>query len=149
MRPEPVFIITVANSCAGMSVCIERITATSSMHSPIFGKISLTSTPDLPRLVNLKTVGNGVPPISEMFLSALRASAGFGSHVSMCDGPPCAKMWMTCFAFAEKCGFRGASGDTPVPTALAVPESNCSPSIAARPKPPMPVPKRFKNSRRV
>ena len=60
----PVFIISVANSCAGTSVVIERMTAMSSMHSPIFGKISLTSTPLWPDLRKLNTGGSGRPPMS-------------------------------------------------------------------------------------
>ena len=45
---EPVFIMIVATSCAGMSVYIERTTHRSSTSSPNCGKTSLTSMPDLP-----------------------------------------------------------------------------------------------------
>jgi hypothetical protein len=49
----PVFIITVTTSCAGMSVWIDRITASSSTCSAIAGNTSLTSIPDCPCFVNL------------------------------------------------------------------------------------------------
>jgi hypothetical protein len=48
IRSEPVFMNTVATSCAGMSVYIERTTAMSSTCCPIRGKSSLTSIPDSP-----------------------------------------------------------------------------------------------------
>ena len=35
-------------------------------------------------------------------LPAYFASAGFGSNVSTCDGPPLAKMWMTCLRLGGK-----------------------------------------------
>ena len=53
IRSEPVFIMTVATSCAGMSVHIERMTAMSSTCSPIFGNTSLSSMPDWPFFANV------------------------------------------------------------------------------------------------
>ena len=53
MCSEPVFIMTVATSCAGMSVCIERITARSSTCAAIAENTSLTSMPDFPYFANL------------------------------------------------------------------------------------------------
>src|ERR1700757_3899918 len=44
----PVFIMIIAGSCFGISVYTDRTTQMSSMHSPIYGKISLTSIPLLP-----------------------------------------------------------------------------------------------------
>ena len=39
-----------------------------------------------------------------------RASSGFGSNKSTCDGPPYMKRKITDFAFGAKCGARGSSG---------------------------------------
>ena len=73
----------------------------SSTHSPSFGKTSLTSMPGLARFVNLN--GEGTPGRScpAERLSAYFSSAGLGSNVSTCDGPPPAKMWMTAFALRK------------------------------------------------
>ena len=117
------FIITVANSCDGMSVVIERMTAMSSMLSPMCGKISLTSTPLWPDFLNLNCDGSGTPPMSFTSWPAYFAMPGFGSHVSMCDGPPCEKMWMTRLALPGNCGACGASGERLV-AAWAVPPSD-------------------------
>ena len=100
-----------ATSCAGMSVHIERMTAMSSTCSPSFGKTSLTSMPDLPIFVELERRAERQPVMpGDASCPSYFVSAGFGSHVSTCDGPPSAKMWMTCLALAGKCGCFGASG---------------------------------------
>ena len=54
---------------------------------------------------------NARPSWPGIALPSYRVSTGFGSHVSTCDGPPWAKMWMTCLALAGKCGCFGASGE--------------------------------------
>src|ERR1051325_6722178 len=60
-RNEPVFIITVATSCDGMSVHIDRITASSSMCFPSSGNTELTSMPDVPLRANRKGDPNPTP----------------------------------------------------------------------------------------
>src|SRR5258708_33647031 len=91
-RVEPVFINTVATSCAGMSVYIERITARSSTISPSFGKTSLTSMPDLPCGENLNGEAKATPSDPGMGLPSYCARDGLGSHVSTWEGAPWAKM---------------------------------------------------------
>src|ERR1700722_16524804 len=147
-RNEPVFIITVATSWAGMSVYIERMMAMSSTCSPILGNTSLTSMPDLPRLVNLKGDAIATPFMPGNDLPAYWARAGFGSQVSTCEGAPWAKMWMTLVAFEGKGGFLGASGESS-PSALTVPTRSSGPSRLANPNAPRPMPNRFRNWRRV
>src|SRR5471032_756405 len=108
MRSEPVFMNTVATSCAGMSVHIERTIARSSACAAVFAKRSLISRPDWPYFWNLNGEPIAVPPSID--LPFILFNAGFGSHVSTCDGAPCAKMWMMAFAFAGNIGGFGASG---------------------------------------
>src|SRR3979409_581159 len=60
-RVDPVFMKTVATSCAGISVYIERITVRSSTSSPSLGKTSLTSIPDFPFFSNLKGEAMATP----------------------------------------------------------------------------------------
>jgi hypothetical protein len=142
---------TVATSWAGMSVYMERTTAMSSTCWPIPGKSSLTSIPDRPMGVNL----NGEPmatPLSPIVLPSIRTSSGFGSQVSMCDGAPWAKMWMTALAVAGRGGGRGARGLPPGegPVAAAGPQTrSAGSSIVASPRAPRPMPTRFRNLRRV
>jgi hypothetical protein len=74
-------------------------------------------------------------------------SAGFGSKVSTCDGPPCMNRKMTRFAFGLKCGGRTASGffgSTGVSAAAAD-----TPSRSARASRPKPLADRRNRSRRV
>lgn len=78
IRSEPVFMKTVATSCAGMSVYIERITAMSSTCLPNAEKTSLTSMPDWPCLVNLNGDDIATPLRSGKGLSSYLARAGFG-----------------------------------------------------------------------
>src|SRR5258708_3300798 len=111
-RSEPVFIITVATSWAGMSVYIERMIAMSSTCSPIFGKTSLTGMPERPMGVNLKGEGMATPFMFGRDLPAYLASSGLGSQVSTCEGAPWAKMWITRLALAGNGGSFGASGET-------------------------------------
>ena len=151
IRSEPVFMNTVATSWAGMSVYIERMTAMSSTCSPMPGKISLTGIPDLPIGLNLK----GEPiatPLSPIVFPSIRTSSGFGSHVSMCDGAPCAKMWMTDLAVAGSGGALGARGlaeaDSPC-AASSAPSMSRGSSIAASPSAPIPIPTRLRNFLRV
>src|SRR3954463_5863011 len=110
-----------AGSCAGASVQSERMTHMSSMCSPSLGNSSETSTPLLPFFSNLKGDGKARPLRPGSAWSAYLASDGLGSHVSTCDGPPGAQMWITCFALALKCGCLAASGDFTVEPATAAP----------------------------
>ena len=151
IRSDPVFMNTVATSWAGMSVYIERTTAMSSTCWPIPGKSSLTSVPDRPMGVNL----NGEPmatPLSPIVLPSIFTSSGFGSQVSMCEGAPWAKMWMTDFAVAWRGGGRGARGlaAAEAPLAASGPQRrSAGSSIVASPRAPRPIPTRFRNLLRV
>src|SRR5688500_12653111 len=108
-RMEPVFMNTVATSCAGMSVYIERMTARSSAWAAVLAKTSLTSKPLWPYFEKLNGEPSAIslPPIVFPFI---RVRAGFGSHVSMWDGAPEAKIWMTDLALPGKWEGRGVSG---------------------------------------
>src|SRR5437868_14088900 len=81
--------------------------AMSSTCSASFENTSLTSIPDLPWRLNLNGDAYATPPTPGMDLPLCCASAGFGSHVSTCDGAPCANMCTMCFALAGQCGFFG------------------------------------------
>jgi hypothetical protein len=68
--------------------------------------------PSRPMGVNL----NGEPiatPLSPIVRPSMRTSSGFGSQVSMCEGAPWAKMWITALAVAGSGGPRGARGLAP------------------------------------
>src|SRR6185295_13325525 len=115
------------------------------------GKSSLTSVPLCPYFRNLKAVGKAVlpfvlPPFWKSEGSALPdclSSAGLGSKVSTCEGPPLAKMWITRFARPGKWPFLGERG-------FSVGESSPSawPMRSASISAPMPMPPRHSNSRR-
>ena len=51
---SPQFMSMSDGSWLGTSACIDRMTHMSSMQVPSWGKISLTSTPDLPIFLNWK-----------------------------------------------------------------------------------------------
>src|SRR6266568_447392 len=98
-RASPQFINKSDGSWFGISACIERITAMSSMLSATCGNTSLTSMPLWPYFLNLKGEGNAAPVLRSVLrfglgsgLPANLASDGLGSNVSTCDGPPLAKM---------------------------------------------------------
>ena len=148
---DPVFMNTVATSWAGMSVYIERTTAMSSTCCPMPGKSSLTSVPERPILVNLNGEPMATPP-SPIDRPSMRTSSGFGSQVSMWEGAPCAKMWITALAVAGSGGFLGARGFDPAekPSPGSVPDTRSLGSRrVARPRAPSPMPTRFRNFRRV
>ena len=75
---------------------------------------------------------------------------GLGSKVSICAGPPLARIWMTYLARARKCGARGASGPAAESALLAASAANSerSPRSAASPSVPKPAPQRRSMSRR-
>ena len=148
MRSEPVFMKTVATSCAGMSVCIERMTAMSSTNSPVLANRLLTSVPLWPIFWNLKGEPMATPPLASVLPSIL-VRKGFGSHVSMCDGAPWAKMWMTALALPGKWGRCGASALPETGAAGAPPKSSPGRSMVARLSAPRPMPIRLRNCRRV
>src|SRR5687768_8535448 len=60
-RPSPQFIRSSDGSWLGTSACIDRITAMSSTCSAVLAKISLTSIPDSPYLLNLNGDRIGAP----------------------------------------------------------------------------------------
>src|SRR5476651_1332509 len=112
--------------------------AMSSMHSPSLGNTSLTSTPDLPILLNLKGEGNASPSRPGSVLSTYCARVGFGSQVSTWEGPPDAKIWMTALALAGSGAVLGASGPRAFVGAVAALWARLLPRIEARliaPKP--------------
>ena len=114
------------------------------MICPRFGNVSLTSMPLLPHLRNSN--GEGMKPVPLVFLYRSPAgcwpsyflSAGFGSNVSTCDGPPFRKRKMTRFARGVKCGPRPAAA-----------RSDCGPRRAPRPTIPKPAHIRRSICRRV
>ena len=94
----------------------------SSIIFPTLGNSSLTSMPLLPYFWNLKGEGKAAPVFLSVGklaigsgLPAYFLSAGFGSNVSTCEGPPFMKRWITCFALAGNCGALGRSGLLPAP----------------------------------
>ncbi len=87
-------------------------------------------------------MGSGLP--------AYFSSAGLGSKVSTCDGPPFMNRWMTRLALPGKCGFFGASGRD----GHARPERRrgrhrLRASSSAKPSEAKPMPARQSSSRRV
>ena len=89
----------------------------SSMCSAVSANSSLTSMPLWPYLLELERRGErgaglalGRAGAFGSGLPAYFASAGLGSNVSTCDGPPFMKRWMTRFALPGKCGRFGAIG---------------------------------------
>ena len=115
MLPE--FIMSSEGSWLGLSVYSERSTHTSSMQPATCGKRFVISIPlcpcglagngegiSLPRLRRpVATVAGGSCP-------EYRSSAGLGSNVSTCDGPPFMNRKITRFARAGKCGALAPSG---------------------------------------
>src|ERR1022692_3329597 len=92
---SPHVIMSSDGSWFGTLVYIERMTHKSSAHSPIFGKISLTGSPEEPQRLNLN--GDIISPLVPRSVRRseaggrwplCRTRAGFGSNVSTCDGPP-------------------------------------------------------------
>src|SRR6185436_10817913 len=151
-RGSPQFIRSSDGSWFGSSACIPRMTQRSSTDCARFGKSSLTSMPLWPYFLNLKVEGNAtlpfvLPPFWNSEGSALpdwRSSAGLGSNVSTCEGPPLAKIWMTRFARPGKWPFLGDRGlSVGASSAKAWPRRSAS--ISA----PMPMPPRHRSSRRL
>src|SRR5262245_60398882 len=87
-RSDPVFMNNCATSCAGMSVCIDRMTARSSTCFAIAENTSLTSIPDWPYLENLNGDAIATPFSPGNDLPLAFVSSGLGSQVSTCDGAP-------------------------------------------------------------
>ncbi len=136
-----------------MSATIERITATSSICSPTCENSSLTSMPLAPYFWNLNGEGNAAPVLRSVIrlpvgssLPAYFASAGLGSKVSTCEGPPLANKWITRLARGRKCGSpRRCSSRTAGSACAAVSATaNC-----AKANDPIPRPLRTSISRRV
>ena len=112
----------------------------SSMCSAVLANSSLTSMPLSPYGWNLNGEGNAAPvfrsvrSVSGSGCPACFASAGLGSNVSTCDGPPLQKKWITRFALPAKCGCFGANG---LAASARFPSSHNRP---ARPRAPRPMP---------
>src|SRR6185437_5546920 len=124
------------------------MTQRSSTQRATCGNSSLTSIPLLPYLANLNGEGSSLPPplprLVPSFVSPLYfASAGLGSNVSTCEGPPFINRKMTRLARGVKWGALGASGLlAPLVAACSEEPSNPSPaSTLAKPRAPKPLPR--------
>src|SRR5829696_6845901 len=101
-----------------LSATIERMMHKSSTTPATFGNSSLTSAPHCPCFENLNgdckmlpvfvriNFGNSNGGACPLYF----ASAGFGSKVSTCDGPPDMNRKITRFARGAKCGCFRESG---------------------------------------
>src|SRR5579883_123150 len=94
-RPSPQFMSNSDGSWLGTSAYIDRITHISSMCRAVLAKISLTSIPDWPYFANLYGDFIAAPVLRSVRrlpvgigLPWYLVSAGLGSKVSTCDGPP-------------------------------------------------------------
>src|SRR6185437_483593 len=149
---SPQFISISDGSWLGTWACIERITAMSSAWAAVLAKISLISSPLWPYFLNLKGEGNAAPVLRSVVRligagwPAYFWSAGFGSNVSTCDGPPLRKKWITRFAGPGKWGCLGLS-------LLSADEARVSRALwsahnPARANAPSPMPERCSKVRR-
>src|SRR5262245_17757353 len=143
-------------SWLGTSANIERITHSSSADSATWGKSSLTSMPLLPCFLNLNIEGKALPVLRSVRrfgvgsgLPAFFCSAGLGSKVSTCEGPPFMNRWSTRRALGGKCGRRGVSGLSGAVEAAAVPSIPAWAITCTIPSAPIPIPQRCRTSRRV
>src|SRR5687768_3731539 len=86
-----------------------------------------------------------------MLLSLYLVNSGFGSHVSTCEGPPEAKIWMTDLALTLKCDALGTRGDKDLaaPAGAAMASYGLMPNTEARLTAPKTMPVRTRNSRLV
>src|ERR1700736_1558340 len=88
----------------------------SSMHSAVLANSSLTSMPLWPYFLKANGDPNPAPVLRSVGrldgkgLPAYFVSAGLGSNVSTCDGPPFMNRWITRFARGLNCGDRIARG---------------------------------------
>src|SRR4051812_4766780 len=149
-RMSPQFIMSSEGSWFGTSVCIERMTQSSSAWSRSFGNALLISRPLSPHFAKGKGDGYAAPVFRSVRrlkgsgLPAYFASAGLGSKVSTCDAPPLGKIWIIRFARAGKGGRLGASGFSP---ASSPAKARLIRSVSA--KAPTPRVQRVRSSRRV
>ena len=135
----------------------------SSMHSAVLANSSLTSMPLWPYFWNANGDPKPAPVLRSVRsdsvagsdLPAYFESAGLGSNVSTCDGPPFMNRWITRFARPGNCGSRALSGFSPragpaegegAGDAASRPESARRLPSASAPKP---IPARQSASRRV
>src|SRR5579885_2289569 len=142
----PLFIRNRAGPWLGLSVCVERMTQTSSMQRARFGSNSLTSTPLRPCLANRN--GTAIrPPVAFSVRSCTAADRwpanrlidGLGSRRSGPNGPPFMNRWMTRLARGRNCG-----------AWLAVARARAEGARRlARPRAPKPPPRARIMSRRV
>jgi hypothetical protein len=138
------------------------MTQMSSMQEAVCGSRSLTSTPDLPCLLNLNGDGRQLTVrvrtsdgcSNGSGLPAYSASLGLGSNRSMCDGPPDMNRKMIRLALGVNIAGRTASGllpkvPYPPPPAAALasapPATKSSASSPASPSMPNP----FANRRSI
>src|SRR5258706_11296648 len=145
----PQFIMNNPCGWFGMSLYIERITHTSSMHSPSLEKISVTSMPLCPYFLKPNGDFMRLPTCTVCPAAAIGwapgigwplylSSIGLGSKVSTCDGPPLRNRKMTRFTLGAKCG----------PAGPAEGEDVLAPRIPAKEVMPKPLPIIIKVSRR-
>src|SRR3954454_20129635 len=94
-RSSPQFISRIDCSWLGVLAYIERMKQMSSTGAAVLAKISLTSMPLVPCLLNLEGDGRAEPVGRSVvrlpwgsFLPSYFFSSGLGSKVSICDGPP-------------------------------------------------------------
>src|SRR3954447_6248911 len=144
---SPQFMSMSDGSWLGSSAFIERITAISSMHSPMFGNKSLTSMPLCPYFLNLNGDGNAAPVLRSVLmyspgkgLPAYLSRDGLGSKLSTWEGPPLRKKCTTRLAFAAKGGTFGESGLTLIAPSAHGRRQLVSPNKAARLTAPIPIP---------
>src|SRR3954462_5656298 len=115
----PVKVSSSAAPWSTPSPTMERITHRSSAHSRIFGNRSLMGRPLWPAFLNFQgdyikppvlpaakvsgcLMGSGLPSLASRY--------GFGSNVSMEEGPPCMKRKITRLARAGNMGGLGING---------------------------------------
>src|SRR5260370_20713508 len=126
---------------------MERITQTSSMHSPRFAKISLISMLLCPNFMNWKGDFSRLPVLRSVLRWGVGmgwpwylVSIGLGSNVSTWLGPPLRNRKMTRLALGAKCVGRTSSG---------LRASSLAPRMPPRPSIPNPLPIVRRAPRRV
>src|SRR5258706_13768590 len=126
--------------------------AMSSTQVATWGNSSLTSAPDCPYLRNANGDGRTLSLILKTVVGGLNgrdcplsfARRGFGSKVSIWDGPPSMNRKITDLALAAKWGDLGDRGLTP-----AAPAARLAASSPARASPPKPLAPRKSMPRRL
>ena len=121
--PVPVFMNSLAGAWLNRFVLQVRNIVISSAMPPMCGMLSLNHMPACPCRLNCFTgpssffwslnvlfmKANRLPLMNDSGMSPplRRASSGFQSNNSNCDGPPAMNMYMTFLALGWKCGLPG------------------------------------------